>query len=66
MRIGVSEDGMENNSLWKKIISWFRKLGKSLADFKEYRERQRERFVEINEIKDWSKGEGYFGNGRLF
>jgi len=31
-----------------------------------YREGQRESFIEINEIKDWSKGEGYNVNGRLF
>jgi hypothetical protein len=41
-------------------------LGKSIVKYGQYKERQREEFIEINEIKDWSKGESHFGNGRLF
>lgn len=47
--------------LW--LLIGFRKF---VIDRGKYRERQREQFIEINEIKDWSKGENYFGNGRLF
>lgn len=54
------------NSVIYKIVIFFVKLSKSIIALGKYREIHREQFIEINEIKDWSKGESFFGNGRLF
>jgi hypothetical protein len=53
-------------SLVRKIAKFFVAVGKSVISFGKFKERLREQYIEINEIKDWSKGESYFGNGRLF
>jgi hypothetical protein len=49
-----------------KIVRFFVKFSKSIIALGKYKEIHREKFIEINEIKDWSKGENFFGNGRLF
>lgn len=53
-------------TVFHKFVQFWIEIARILADYKRFRARQRERFIEIDEIKDWSKGEGYFGNGRLF
>jgi len=53
-------------TVFHKFVQFWIEIARFLADYKQFRARQRERFIEIDEIKDWSKGEGYFGNGRLF
>jgi hypothetical protein len=53
-------------SFSRKAVRFFIALGISIINFGKYKERLREQYIEINEIKDWSKGESYFGNGRLF
>lgn len=57
---------MSKISFFQKIVRFFINLGRYLINYRNYRARLREQNIEIDEIKDWSKGEGYFGNGRLF
>ncbi len=57
---------MSKISVFNKILRFFINLRQYLINYRMFEDRQREQYIEINEIKDWSKGEGYFGNGRLF
>ncbi|MHC1739802.1 MAG: hypothetical protein AB9897_01685 [Anaerolineaceae bacterium] len=60
------ENKMRRNYVFQNIIRFCIDKIRSLIDYRNYMARQREKYIEINEIKDWSKGEGYFGNTRLF
>jgi hypothetical protein len=52
-------------SIIDKFLNIFRKLGFSLQEYRLAIERQRELNLEINEIKEWSKFEKFYGNDRL-
>jgi hypothetical protein len=62
----MTEEMMSRKSFYQKIRQLINILRRWMMYYRMFTEKNREDFLEINEIKDWSKGESYFGNGRLF